>query len=155
MSHLFVTCGVPGSGKSTWVEEFERSRVGCPPLVVLCPDAYRLEITGRAFYAPAEEAVWSAVKITARVLLRRGYNVLIDATSTSKSSRTQWIRMARDIGCPCSCYYINTPFDICRHRNEQRSNRVPDEILDRMIRDFEEPTLEEGFSQISKTWEAT
>ncbi len=148
-NELWITCGIPGSGKSTWAAEFQQrsnnETLNYKNIVILCPDSYRMEMTGRAFFAPAEEAVWSAVKVTARVLLRSGYNVMIDATNTSKSSRSQWVRIAKEIGVICACFWADTTHDVCKSRNANRVHPVPDDVLDRMIQDFENPAIEEGF----------
>lgn len=143
MSRLTLLCGFPASGKSTFLE-----RCGDTTATILCPDDFRKELTGQEFYAPAEEFVWATVKLTARVLLQQGRSVIIDATHLSKSSRSQWIKIAQSLNVPISCWHMNTPFEECLKRNAQRDRKVPLEVMNRMQASFEMPTTEEGFSDV-------
>ena len=150
---LSITVGIPGCGKSTWLD--------AEPLcltdgfVILCPDDFRKDITGQDYYPPAEDFVWAQVKTTARVLARRGYHVVIDATALSKWSRAQWVKIANDLEVDITVYVFDTPISICKIRNASRDRKVPEDVIDRMYAQFQRPDETEGFAQISKirTWE--
>jgi len=148
MSHLTVLTGLPGCGKSTWLRTHGQTRD-----IVLCPDDFRLALTGHTYFAAAEDAVWSHVKIAARVLLKKGHDVVIDATGLTIGSRRQWIQLAQDVDVPVTSIYFEVPFEICmeRNKNEDRMARgtaVPEEVIERMHETFEVPTLDEGFDSI-------
>ena len=92
---LYLSCGVPGSGKSTFAKSFQRSQTN---ITILCPDDFRKEMLGTWWHAPAEDFIWAQVKMTARVLLKSEHNLLIDGTSLTPQRRREWIRIANDCG---------------------------------------------------------
>ncbi len=142
---LTIMCGLPGSGKSTYLSENNFSGG-----VILCPDDFRLALTGQQYYGPAEDMVWSHVKIAARVLLWREYDVIIDGTHLTRASRGSWIRLANGIGAVVGCLWQKVPPDVARQRNRARSEGqiVPEREMDRMIGSFRDPMVEEGFSNV-------
>lgn len=146
MSSLILLCGYPASGKSTFVKGI--GDPGCFDEVILCPDDYRKELTGQEFFAPAEEFIWGAVKLTARVQIRAGKTVVIDATHLTKSSRAQWVNIARSLNVPISIWWFKTTYEVCCERNKKRDRVVPEDIMQRMRDTFEPPAFEEGFDRI-------
>lgn len=121
---ITILCGISGSGKSTWVSKNGQN------YVVLCPDDFRKVLTGQDFYGPAEEAVWSCVKTTARVLAgMQNRDILIDATAVSVGQRSQWVRMAKELGVPVHCVMLDVPVEICKQRNLTRDRQVPDMVI--------------------------
>ena len=101
--HLMI--GISASGKSTLADRIAGTYYQPDTLVILCPDTFRLKLTGQAFYSPAEDMVWSHVKTAARVLLVQCH-VLIDATSYTEASRQQWIRLAQQEGCEVHGHWL-------------------------------------------------
>lgn len=60
-------------------------------------------------------------------------------------------------GCPCRCFVMNTPIEIAHHLNMVRQNqtngqvrRVPEVGYNVYKKNFQEPTKEEGFTEILK-----
>jgi len=146
MISLTLLCGLPGSGKSTVCKRLTRDSY-----VVLCPDDFRKILTGKNFHGPAEEMVWSHVKVAARALLMQRQVVAIDATAISPGSRAQWISLAKEIDPEASvyCHVILTSYSECLKRNAGREERfVPEFIMGKQRDKFVLPTLDEGFSMI-------
>ena len=94
--HLFYTVGCPHSGKSTyannWVDGFisglhENNRV------VLGGDDFRSALTGHEFVLQAEGMVASCIDIAAKALLNRGFDVLIDETSSTEATLIRYYRL--------------------------------------------------------------
>lgn len=140
---ITILCGISGSGKSTWARNHSE-------YTILCPDEFRFALTGRDFYSAAEEAVWSCVKTAARVLAGpQKHNILIDGTAVTKSSRSQWIRLAQELSVPIHCVYINRPVEVCKERNRDRVRNVPDSVIERQSDSLEPPTEDEGFATVT------
>lgn len=138
---IIIYCGLPGCGKSTF------SKTETPDAVVLCPDLFRMEITGRQYFQPAEDLVWAVLKTTARVLARTR-PVIIDGTHVSVSNRYQWLAIGSQIGVPVECYWFDISFEQCCKQNRLRQMIVPDEVIQNMLNRFQIPSYEEGFESI-------
>jgi predicted kinase len=144
MRTIILLCGIPGSGKSTFVMDYKKKG-----FTILCPDVYRLVITGQEYYSPAEDIVWAHVKTTARTLLVSDQNVIIDATMLTKRSREEWIRIGDEFEAQKEVITFVTKEEICRERNMNRSRIVPDGVLAGQIHKFCVPSIVEGFDKIS------
>jgi len=144
---ITILCGFPGSGKSSYLRMHS---FFSKEAIVLCPDDFRWVLTGKDFHGPAEESVWSHVKVAARVLAGlKDRQIVIDGTHLTVGSRAQWIRIAQDIRVPIHCIYFDIPYDICQDRNKERRRVVPDEIMQRMFDDFVAPSTDEGLKSVS------
>jgi len=83
MKTLYVTVGLPRSGKSTWARQQNVPTVN--------PDSIRLALHGQRFYPPAEQFVWAVTSLMVRALFIAGHDkVILDATNTTKSRRDKW-----------------------------------------------------------------
>ena len=80
---LFMTVGLPRSGKSTWAK-----KMGIP---IVNPDSIRLAMHGHEFIGLAEELVWAITKIMVRAMFIAGHRqVILDATNTNRSRRKRF-----------------------------------------------------------------
>jgi predicted kinase len=139
---ITILCGLSGSGKSTWTDAIKDH------YLVLCPDEFRLALTGQYFFKGAEEAVWSAVKTAARVFAKQHKDLLIDATAITRGQRAQWVQLAIELEIPIHCIVFDTPLDICLDRNNARARRVPETVIRKQYELFQHPTDDEGFASI-------
>ena len=142
---VYIMCGLPRSGKSTWIKSKSDS------ITAVCPDRVRKVIFGHQYHPPVEGMVWSFVTGMVRLLLEQGKDVCLDATSITKSERGQWIRVAKEFDAKTVVVFINTPFQTCLDRNEVSPDdeKLPDEAMERMLNRFENPDKkEEGFDDI-------
>lgn len=141
--HLTIMCGIPGSGKSTWVKDHKK-----PEEIVICLDDIRKEIFGHQYHAPAEQFVIAIGEAMVRLLLRQGCSIILDSTAPTWGIRKKWIDMAQSYGCRSKIVYIETDFDECIDRNKRREDDkvVPDEAMDKFMDIFQEPTANEVVS---------
>jgi predicted kinase len=98
--NLFYMVGSPKSGKSTiankWVKDLSTYQLlegEYNPRVVIGGDDFRTAITSREFIPEAEGLVFAAMDVAARALLARGFDVLIDETSTTKASLLRYYKL--------------------------------------------------------------
>ena len=75
-------------------------------------------------------------------------SVVIDATNPSKDKRKIFIDLALEYNIPVRCIYINTSFDESLHRNNNRQNIVPKIVYYVYRKKFQEPSIEEGFTNV-------
>ena len=138
---LTLMVGLPASGKSTVAGGMEG--------VVVCPDDIRMEIFNTEFDDKVEHMVWFLAKSMVRMLLKDGHDVVIDATNVAPFRRKPWIELGREYGAWVNAVWVDTTFTECVQRDVLRDRHVPEEVFDRMVEEFEEPTMEEGFDLVS------
>lgn len=109
---LICTVGLPRSGKSTWA-----IRQGFP---VVNPDAIRLAMYGRRFWAPAETQVWAAADLMIRSMFLAGHStVILDATSIERRRRDERQCRTRDDTQPvwATVFVVfDTSAEVCKQR---------------------------------------
>jgi predicted kinase len=149
---VYMTCGYPGSGKSTWAKRKLEEIGKC---VVVSRDFLRYMIKGGVykFDEDYEEYVKEVSIMAALRALQRGYSVIIDETYLTKESRKGTITAIK-------CQFPEVDI-VCVHCVEDKRNvemRMEDSrgiseerwrsIIDGMRKVFENPTSHEGFSKI-------
>lgn len=131
MIELYVMCGVPGSGKSTFsrklaeeqgLERFSFDEMKC----------FRLE----EFMRPAIKA------------MQEGKNVILDTTNLRVNVRKKVLQYVEEIPCRKVVVYMDTPLEQCLYRNAHRETRLQDCIIESIYRSLQKPTLEEGWDEI-------
>lgn len=158
---LIMLCGIPTSGKSTYVsqlmEELSGSteRAGGAP-IILSTDAYierQAMIRGSTYNVMFDELVGEATEDmnrNLRLALRDGKNIIWDQTNLTPKARKRKLAKV-----PPRYERIAVWFDISLEeslrRNNTRSGKfIPVDIIKRMHETFVRPTKAEGFDQIIK-----
>lgn len=141
---LWIMCGVPGSGKSTWLRQnaFENS-------VVISRDAIRfamLDGEDEAEYFKYEDKVWNKFINDIRTALTQNDNVYVDATHINEASRNKLLNalhLHKDV--KVNCIFFDVPDTVCLARNEMREgrSRVPRGVIRRMSVQMVPPHMNE------------
>jgi predicted kinase len=134
---VILTVGLPGSGKSTHLEN------------PISSDAIRLQLADDE----TDQTIHARVFATMRYLLRQRIALnrpvtYIDATNLTRRDRRPFIALARKYGCEIEALFFDIPLAVCKARNASRPRMVPDRVLDQMAAKLVPPSLEEGFSRI-------
>lgn len=148
MAILYVMCGIPGSGKSTWVENnltpFDKH--------VSRDDIRFSMIKEGEEYFSKENKVFEQFCTDIIANLNKGYNVYADATHINSSSRKKLLNKVHTYADKIYCIEMPTPVSIALERNEGRKDQglryVPPSAIKRMYSQYEDPTYEEGFDEI-------
>jgi len=144
--------GVPGSGKSTWHSDQEWLQEAA----YISTDRYVEEYAksqGKTYSEVFKEVMPKCVEyMTGDVIHAReaGKDIVWDQTSTTLHSRLKKIRMLPDY------YAIAVVFNSIEREelNRRLQSRydsgkiIPENVVQDMIDNWEEPTLEEGFKEI-------
>lgn len=139
-----VLVGFPASGKSTWAKAYNYSNGD----VILSSDAIRGEIFGSEEEQGNPKLVFDTLKERLIENLKKGNDVVIDATSINRWERADYISIAREYNAIPLAIIFDTPIDECKRRNSIRERKVPDFVYDKMAEKYEEPSTDEGFSAV-------
>ena len=154
MPKAYILIGVPGSGKSTWIA---KAPVDWNNTVVASTDNYveqEAKRQGKTYSEVFEEYMPTAVKqmmVNVNMAAAFQMDIVWDQTSTTVKSRARKFNAL-----PASLNYEHIAVVF---RTPERSEldvrlagrpgkHIPKIVIDDMIDNWEEPTLEEGFKEI-------
>lgn len=148
---IYVLCGIPGAGKSTWAEQHLREK----PIV--SRDAIRFNlIEDEEDYFSHEAEVFSTF-INSIVGACKSFECcVVDATHISKASRRKLFRALDEQikgRYDTTMVYFNVPLGTCLKRNKLRDGRalVPEQAIYSMHNQLTEPEYNEHES-IKEIW---
>ena len=143
--HLMV--GVQGSGKSTFSKKLSEEL----NIIIASTDEVRKQNVGIK-----EELVWPLVYKMCADELKKGKDVIFDATSITPKVRNRLIDNIKfhfdsfEVG----CYYFKVDLNVCKNRVALRNKIegeifIPLEVIDSYHERLIEPTIDEGFSFVN------
>lgn len=135
MSKFIATRGLPGSGKTTWAEEFLKS-VGAPGGMIVERDKLRGELFSDidGIGTPDQEKqVTKAQYERIRMGLRFGLTVISSDTNLDDKRLRTLIGIAEDEEADVVIKdFRDVPLDVCLERNLNRSRHVPEDVIRNM-----------------------
>jgi len=132
---LYIMCGLPRSGKSTWLQKYQKLE----DYIVISNDWVRENIFHHKYASSINPALWMISDACIRILLSQDKKVILDGINHTKAVRAEFIRTAKEMEADVRIIYIDTPLEVCLERND----KLPDEVLKKMAEEFEPPTKEE------------
>ena len=150
---LIMLVGIPASSKSTTAKYYAKQAY-----LILSSDAIRLSLLETESEHPHDQKeldklnvrVFETIRNRAVAALKAGQSVVIDATNLSRKRRAAFLLNLGKIKCYKKCLLFITPVEVCFARNASREGiaRVPDEAMNKMLRNFECPGYWEGWDEI-------
>jgi predicted kinase len=145
--NLFV--GLPGSGKTTFYEK--NKALFFRGAIRISLDDFRRLIGGHQFYPNFEPFVQMWVDVTAKYLMDKKIDLVIDATNISISRRGNWISVAKMFGYEVRCWHFTAKIDTCMARDAMRADAgtmVGGKVILDMDGRFDCPFRGEGYSDL-------
>ena len=132
-----LLCGVPGVGKSTFIKKYLSGSE------IISMDEIRAELGDRRDQSKNKKVALIA-KERLKEALRKKKNVIWDATSIRKEHREQLLSLAEAYGAYTSLFVLLDKEKNIRAKNKDRKFAVPDEVITRMIENFQYPSPDEA-----------
>ena len=151
---LYVMCGIPGSGKSTYIKQHTELLVrDYKAGIIVSRDQIRFSFVkeDEPYFSKEKEVFKTFVDEIKEGLTKYNF-VVADATHINQSSRTKLLRALgsslKDV--KVIALVMTTDLDTCLQRNMKRTGRelVPEDSIINMYHNFTIPTYEEGFNEI-------
>lgn len=143
MTRLFVAVGLPGSGK-TFIYDHYYSFAE-----YVSSDKIREEVFGDVNDQTHNGEVFNIMFNRTIAALTADRSVYYDATNISAKRRINFLKeIERIISVEKICILNVPPLEIVKERNQSRDRKVPEYVIDRMLRNFEIPTPFEGWDDI-------
>ena len=138
---IVVLVGLPGSGKSTYLERLGVTALSSDAIrLLLADDATDQTIHGRVF-STLRYLVWQRLAIGRPV-------TYVDATHLTPAERRPYVKIAQKYGCQIEALFFDVPLEVCVERNRRRARVVPEEAMRLMAAKLVPPSVAEGFSQV-------
>ena len=148
MNKFYMTVGLPGSSKSTWAE-INKEKLN---FTIHSSDAIREEL-GDVNDQSKNDLVFNTLHKRIKEDLLNGKNVCYDATNLLRKRRMNFIsNELKNIPCEKVCVLFATPYEVCLKNNTNRERKVPEEVIERMVKNFDVPCKQEGWNDIQIVW---
>lgn len=153
MNHLILYIGLPGSGKTTHAEETARLlREDGRNVRLLSSDAIREEIYGDANIVGNAGEVFGLMenRLFAHFTNDPNSVAIYDATNLTVKGRKGLLdRIRRKFVCYFECRFVACRLSECKRRQFSRDRKVPEAVIERMVRQFQAPFYNEGWDEIT------
>lgn len=144
MTPVFIMMvGLPGSGKSTIAKTYG--------MKIFSSDEYRERFFGDVNDQTHNDKVFSMLHNDIRECLREGESCILDATNVSRKSRKRMLDFISSVPCFKKAHVVCPRLDTVFKQNDERDRKVPPDVIQRMLKQFEFPQLFEGFDEVYVT----
>ena len=152
MNKCYQLIGVPGAGKSTWIKN-QTWALGMP---IVGTDMYvemEAHRQGKTYSEVFDEYMPIAVRLMVNHALTCQSNRLdfiCDQTSTTVKSRARKFNtlLPSQYEHIAVVFKVPEPDELVRRLASRPGKNIPADVMENMIKDFEPPSLDEGFKEI-------
>ena len=138
---IVVLVGLPGSGKSTYLEQRRAGGLSSDAIRKLLAD----DETDQTIHVRVFETL--RYLLVQRLAIGRPVTY-IDATNLTPDERRPYLEIGRAWECEMEAVFFQVPLEVCLERNARRNRVVPVEALAKMAAKLVPPTTEEGFARV-------
>lgn len=147
---LVLMVGPSAAGKSTLAKQICE---GGTKFKLLSSDSLRAVFGKNESDQTVNGKVFGHIKSRTNIFLENKDNVIIDATNITVKDRKDFIEIGKLHNANIKAFVIKADKKTLFERNNKRSRaggrKVPEDVIEKMISKFQEPTKEEGFEEIN------
>ncbi len=134
---VVMMCALPGSGKDTYIHKNFQ-------FPVLSLDDIRRENKIDPTNKKKNGQVIQLGKEKAKEFMRSKTSFIFNATNITSDMRSKWISLFTDYGARVKIFYIEVPYKKLLSQNHNREYKVPEKVIESMIRKLEMPVPKEA-----------
>jgi len=149
---VVLTCGVAGSGKTTYAQRLEAHgyvRLSIDEEIWHRSGRYGIDYTPDQYAYLSQEAE-DVLRQRPVELIAEGRDVVVDLSFWRRASRDEYKQLVETAGGRCRLVYLQVPSDVLRQRLSLRAHRfdanaafpVTDEVLNTYLANLEAPSGE-------------
>ena len=157
---LHLISGLPGCGKTTYAESLRTDRgaglFSLDKWLLTAYGRYSLAEVGQAEHTRRVLACRELMWASARELLQRNTDAILDDGFFLREHRRQFVAMASAVGARTTIHYVHAPLDVIRRRLERRNQQLPaynfhidPDVLAGFLGLYEVPSDDEGAAIVS------
>ena len=153
---LYMLCGVPGTGKSTWTKS-----INAPDCVVVSTDAIIELVTG-SFGLTYNDGFKDLIKFAEAQMyrnleyfLQNNLDIIWDQTNLTPAVRASKLSRIPENYYKIAVHFETPPVDILTPRLTSRPGKtIPTTVIESMIGKYVPPQVSEGFDEVwvEKSW---
>ena len=132
MLKLIVLQGLPGSGKTTWARNYVKGR---KDYVIVNRDSIR-HMRGDYWIPEQEDLITEIEDMCIELSLRKGYNVIVDATNFRGLNRFRDITVRFIDPIDVELKIFDTPLEECILRDSKRESSVGENVIKGMYKKY-------------------
>lgn len=129
--------GISGSGKTAMYDNYFKD------FVKISPDSQREIEFGDESCQEDHGKIYQNCTEQLKDVLRRGGRAYFDATNIIPDLRSKQVNICYDYGALVEFRVFDLPLEVLKKRNQERTRKVPEFVLDRQLFKFEWPLPEE------------
>jgi predicted kinase len=127
---IFMTVGLPASGKTTWAREYVTSNLST---IRVNKDEIRQMLHNGIYSEGREEFVIAIRNSIIRTALDAGCDVIVDDTNFNPKHQMSISAIAHEYDALVEIKnFTDVPLEVCLERNHERGYPVPQEAIERM-----------------------
>ena len=143
MPKMYLMCGCSGAGKTTFSKQFAKEH----NLLYLGIDDFYAKVNGDECIHTNTFEVWIEFYKAIHDAEMKGLDCIIDTNAITKVHRAQFIEWFPTF--EHHLIYISADENLRKHNNKQRRRQVPDDVMDRMTAQLEQPITSERFDTVT------
>lgn len=134
--------GPPGSGKTSYCEQHKTASI-----IHLSSDQYRQKLLGDITDQSNNDLIFYQMNKDALNFIEKGFSILYDATNINRKSRAKILEKLPNY-VQKEAIICWAPPQTCILRDSKRDRKVGEEVINKMLKNFQAPYFDEGFDRI-------